>query len=193
MITRAQTQRVAFQGERGAFSEEAAIRLLGEDVQLVPCRTFADLFQSIPNAKADLIVAPVENSISGIVEPSMQLMNLSGLEKVEELSLPIKQNLIALPGAQFCDLRTVQSHPVALAQCKRFFALHPELKQIVADDTAGSVAEIVRRGDSSSAAIAGTLAAKTYGAVILEEGIQDTLDNFTRFVLLAPVEATKTA
>lgn len=177
-------RRVAFQGERGAFSEEAAIALLGSELDLIPCRTFADLFRSLNDAGADFILAPFENSISGVVHAAVNLITQSELEVLDEVRIQISQHLIACPSAEFADLSTVQSHPVALAQCRRFFSAHPQLKPIAADDTAGSVAEIMRRGELSCAAIAGQRAADHYGAVVLREDIQDKSENYTRFLLL---------
>jgi prephenate dehydratase len=179
-------KRVAIQGERGAFSEEAAIALLGEEIELVPRQTFATLYSSFEDRVADYLIAPIENTIAGIVEASVQRLRASSLVIIDEVSISIDQNLIGLPGAKFADIRVVQSHPVALAQCALFFARHPWLKKLVADDTAGSVAEIIQRGDPAYAAIAGRRAAEVYGASILRENIQDIAENFTHFVLLAP-------
>ena len=177
--------RVAFQGERGAFSEEAALKLLGDEIELVPQRTFAALYSSIDNGDADYVLAPVVNTIAGPVQASLDLLQQSSLHKLDEVELKIEQHLIGCPDATLTNLESVQSHPVALAQCKRFFAEHPRLKPITADDTAGSVAEIMQRGDPTRAAIAGRRAAELYGASIIRESIQDQPENFTRFVLLS--------
>lgn len=181
MTTVAQKPRVAFQGERGAFSEEAALKLLGEDIELVPRRTFQDLFNSLDT---DYLLAPVENSIAGVVQPSVDLLHASSLTVLDEIELKIEQHLIGCPGTTFDVIETVQSHPVALAQCSRFFETHPRLNSVVADDTAGSVAAVVRRGDPKVAAIAGKRAAEFYGGVIIRESIQNQAENYTRFVLL---------
>ena len=180
--------RVAFQGERGAFSEEAALKLLGDEIELVPQRTFADLFDSLQNGAADYLVAPVENSIAGIVEPSVKRIRGSSLVILDEVEIQIDQHLIGCPGAALDAIETVQSHPMALAQCKHFFELHPKLRPVVADDTAGSVAEIVHHGDQTAAAIAGRHAAEIYGGEIILENIQDQTRNQTRFVLLSAKE-----
>jgi prephenate dehydratase len=177
--------RVAYQGERGAFSEEAALTLLGEELELVPQPTFAALFDSLDNGFADYLVAPVENSIAGIVQPSVSRIRQRSLIILNEVELQIDQHLIACPGAAFDAIETVQSHPVALAQCKRFFERHPQLKSVIADDTAGSVAEVIQRGDPKRAAIAGRRAAEIYGGEIILENIQDHTHNHTRFVLLS--------
>jgi prephenate dehydratase len=188
METGKQKPRVAFQGERGAFSEEAALKLLGNDVELVPQRTFAALFDSLKAGVADYLVAPVENSIAGIVEPSVSRIRASSLVILNEVELQIDQHLIGCPGASFDTIETVHSHPMALAQCKHFFARNPRVKPIVADDTAGSVAEVVRQRDRTVAAIAGRHAAEIYGGEIILENIQDNPTNHTRFVLLSVKE-----
>ena len=181
-----QTMRVAFQGEPGAFSEAAAIQLLGERIATVPRATFDAAFRAIPESAADAPLAPVENSLAGSVVRVYDLLLQSQLTIVAETILPIEHHLIGCPGAILQDLRSVASHPMALAQCERFFSSHPELKRVPAEDTAGSVREALARGDKSSAAIAGRRAAEHYRGVILAEDIQDNAENFTRFVLLVP-------
>jgi prephenate dehydratase len=188
MNTAKSKPRVAFQGERGAFSEEAALQLLGHEIQLVPRPTFAALFESLENGVADYVVAPVENSIAGFVEPSVTRIRAGSFAVLGELELQIDQHLIGCPGAVFDAIETVQSHPMALKQCMRFFERHPRLKSVVADDTAGSVAEIVERGNHAVAAIAGRHAAAVYGGAIILESIQDQTRNYTRFVLLSAKE-----
>jgi prephenate dehydratase len=178
--------RVAFQGEPGAFSEAAAIQLLGESITTVPRATFEGMFHSIPEGAAEAILAPVENSLAGSVVRVFDLLLESRLAIVAETILPIEMQLIALPGASLEDVRSVASHPMALAQCERFFAAHPKWKRVPAEDTAGSVREVTSAGDKSRAAIAGRRAAEHYRAVILAERIQDNAENFTRFVLLVP-------
>ena len=185
MTTVAQKPRVAFQGERGAFSEEAALKLLGQEIELVPRRTFEDLFKSLDSEMADYLLAPVENSIAGTVQRSVDLLHAGSLTVLDEIELKIEQHLIGCPGTTFDMIEVVQSHPVALAQCSRFLETHPRLNSVVAEDTAGSVAEVVRRGDAKIAAIAGKRAAELYGGVIIRESIQNQAENYTRFVLLS--------
>jgi prephenate dehydratase len=182
--TLAHKPRVAFQGERGAFSEEAALRLLGNDIELVPRRTFAALYDSIDNGAADYVLAPVANSIAGVVQASVDLLRQSSLVAIDKVEIRIEQHLIGCPNTTFENIQTVQSHPVALAQCQRFFAEHPRLKPVTADDTAGSVADVMQRADATRAAIAGSRAAELYGAAIIRRSIQDQPENFTQFVLL---------
>ncbi|HEU4932187.1 MAG TPA: prephenate dehydratase domain-containing protein [Pyrinomonadaceae bacterium] len=184
MSTHTQKPRVAFQGERGAFSEEAALKLLGPEIELVPRKTFADLYTSLDNGIADYLLAPVENTIAGVVQPSVDLLNSSSLNVLDEIQIKIEQHLIGCPGAAFETIETVQSHPVALAQCSRFFETHPQLKSVIADDTAGSVAEVIRLGEPQRAAIAGQRAADLYRGTIIRKSIQDHSENYTRFLLL---------
>lgn len=191
MISLTSKPRVAFQGERGAFSEEAALQLLGPEIELVPRKTFADLYQSLDNGMADYLLAPVENTIAGVVQPSVDLLNSSSLNVLDEVQIKIEQHLIGCPGAAFERIETVQSHAVALAQCSRFFETHPQLKSVIADDTAGSVAEVIRLGEPQRAAIAGQRAADLYGGAIIRKSIQDHSENYTRFVLLAATTAER--
>src|SRR6266853_2304389 len=178
--------RIAFQGERGAFSEEAAIKLLDEDIQLVPRPTFEALYSSIQDGLSDYILAPIENSLAGSVHRSYDLLIASGLHIQGEVVIPIVHNLIGTPGAKFDRVTQVSSHPVALAQCERFFASHPSIKRVAADDTAGSVRDVMQARDAAKAAIARGRAAAVYGAAILKEHLEDHPENYTRFLMLAP-------
>lgn len=178
--------RIAFQGERGAFSEEAAIELLGDRIELVPRPTFEQLFVAIDQHAADYILAPIENSLAGSVHRSYDLLVESrDLHIIGEVIIPIVHNLIGAKGANFEDIAIVESHPVALAQCELFFGAHPRLKRIATQDTAGSVRDVTTAGDTSRAAIASRRAAQTYGGVILREHLEDNRENYTRFLLLS--------
>lgn len=178
--------RVAFQGEPGAFSQIAARKLLGDDVATVPCPTFESLFESINQGRADLILAPLENTLAGPVLRCYDLLYQSSLRMIGEVVLRISHCVIGCRGAQLELVRRIQSHPVALAQCERFFAAHPEIAKSVAEDTAGSVRQVVERGDPTVAAIAGESAAEEYRAQVLASAIEDDPHNFTRFALLEP-------
>jgi prephenate dehydratase len=181
--------RIAFQGDRGAFSEEAALKLLGQEIGLVPCGSFDATFSATRDGSADFVLAPMENSLAGSVHRSFDLLVESGLHIIAEVVIPIVHNLIGLPGANVAGLVSVESHPVALAQCEQFFIQHPHLKRIVAEDTAGSVREIMRAGDTQRAAIASARAAELYGAKILQDHLEDDRENYTRFFLLAASSA----
>jgi len=178
--------RIAFQGERGAFSEQAAVELLGEKITLVPRPTFEAMFGAIGDGVADYILAPIENSLAGSVHRSFDLLVEHDLHIIGEVIIPIVHNLIGAKGAKLEDIAVVESHPVALAQCEKFFQAHPNLQRIATQDTAGSVREIVAAGDPKRAAIASRRAAETYGGVILKEHLEDNRENYTRFLLLAP-------
>src|SRR6266852_7424417 len=182
------TMRVAFQGELGAFSEAAAIQLLGDAIRTVPRATFEATFRAIADGAADALLAPVENSLAGSVVRVYDLLLESDLGIVAETILPIELHLIACPGASLAEIRSISSHPMALAQCERFFSQHPGIKRLPAEDTAGSVREALARGDKTHAAIAGKYAAERYRGAMIAEGIQDNAENFTRFVLLEPVK-----
>jgi prephenate dehydratase len=185
--------RVAFQGEPGAFSEAAAVQLFGESIVTVPRPTFEATFRAIAEGAADALLVPVENSLAGSVVRVYDLLLQSELTITAETILPIEMHLIGCPGAALSDIRSVSSHPMALAQCERFFGQHPSIKRLPAEDTAGSVREALTRGDKSFAAIAGKYAAERYRGAILAEQIQDDTENFTRFVFLRPAQQAANA
>jgi prephenate dehydratase len=185
--------RVAFQGERGAFSEEAAVKLLGDGIVLVPRPTFEAMFDSIDKNAADYILAPIENTLAGSVHRTLDLLVESRLSIIAEEIIPIVHNLIGVPGGTIERVITVESHPVALAQCERFFHKRPELKRIATEDTAGSVRAIVAAGDLSRAAIASRRAADIHGGKILRDHLEDNSKNYTRFLLLGSSSKTSDA
>ncbi|MEK6281077.1 MAG: prephenate dehydratase domain-containing protein [Acidobacteriota bacterium] len=180
---------IAFQGEHGAFSEEAAFKLIGPGlwprIRLLPCATFQSLFGSLDEDRADYLLAPVSNSLAGVVHPVAELLQKSSLATVGEVVIQIHQNLIGCPGTLYEEIQEVESHPVALAQCSIFFAENPQIKRVETDDTAGSVARIIKRGDHRRAAIAGKRAAEIYGGTIIRNHVEDHAENYTRFLLLS--------
>ena len=177
--------RVAFQGEPGAFSEEAAIQLLGPGVETVARPTFESLFRAVDDGAADVLLAPLENSLAGSVTRVYDLLVKSDLVLTAETILRIEHHLIGCAGATLSGIRSVESHPMALAQCDRFLTARPPRRRVAAEDTAGSVREVLRRGDPTCAAIAGRRAAEIYCGVILEGNIEDAAENYTRFALLS--------
>ena len=190
--------RVAIQGERGAFSHQAALGVLGAGIEVVPEAGFEELFASVGAGRADRALVPIENSLHGSIHENYDRLQNSPLHIVGETQLRIRQCLIARPGATLDDLRRVSSHPVALAQCRRFFTDNPAIKSVTAYDTAGAVRDLMRSGQGSEGAIASALAARLYGAHLLQEGIEDDPQNYTRFLVLAvdpgpPGEASKTS
>ena len=176
---------VAFQGERGSFSEEAAYKLLGRSIRVRPCETFAAIFESAARGKSRYCLAPIENTLAGSVYENYDLLLRHDLHIVGEVNLRIVHNLIAFPGTTLKNLRQVYSHPVALAQCNSFFSRHPKVERIPFYDTAGSVKMLAERRIEGAAAIAGRVAAGVYGARILSTHLEDHHENFTRFLLLA--------
>ena len=191
MSARGDAPRVAFQGERGAFSEEAAVKLFGGRAALVPRPTFESLFAAVGEGAADCALAPAENTLAGSVHRTYDLLLESPLHVTAEVVIPIRHLLVGCPGATLEGVRTVESHPVALAQCERFFASRPDIRRVASDDTAGSVAAVVRAGDPTRAAVAGRRAAEIYGGLVLREGLEDQAENYTRFVLLEPAPAVR--
>jgi prephenate dehydratase len=178
------TFRVAIQGERGSFSEEAARRMLGRRAQVVSCATFPDVFQQLRRGAATRLVIPIENTLAGSVHENYDLLLEHGSWVEGELSLRIRHMLIAPRGVDLAGVKQVYSHPVALAQCRKFFARHPRLEAVADYDTAGSVKRIVADRRRDAAAIAGPFAAKIYGAHILARNLEDHPGNFTRFLLV---------
>jgi len=174
----------AYQGTPGAFSEDAARGMLGVEAALLPCPTLEDVFAAVAGGRARRAVVPVENTLAGAVPGCDDLVGRHDVRIVAERVQHIAHALIGRPGSALSAVRRVLSHPVALAQCRRFFAEHGEMTPVPAFDTAGAVAEIMSRGGVDSAAIAGRRAAEVYGGVVLADDIQDQADNFTRFLML---------
>src|SRR5258708_5190129 len=139
--------RVAFQAEHGAFTQPAAIELLGDGITTVPRATFDSAFRAIAEDAADALLAPVENSLAGSVVRVYDLLLESNLGIVAETILPIEHHLIACPGATLSGLKSVASRPMALAQCENFFLSHPELTRVPAEDTAGRFRHVLASGD----------------------------------------------
>jgi prephenate dehydratase len=177
--------RVAYQGERGAFSESAARRLMGEAAAL-PFPSFEEMFDAVREGDADCCVAPIENSLAGSIHRNYDLLLDSNLTILGETNLRIVHNLLSTADSSLESIRRVYSHPVALAQCGRFLRAHPGIEAVPVHDTAGAVRMVMERGQASEAAIASDRAAEIYGAITLAAGIEDHARNFTRFVLAAP-------
>jgi len=177
--------RVAFYGHRGSFSEEAALKLCGAGTELVSRSTFESLFSSIDEGLADYILTPFENSLVGSVARPLDLLLESSLVIKAEIITRISLHLIGCPGASLEEIKRIESHPTALAECENFFSKHPQIKRLAAGDTAGCVARIIQSGDKTHAAIASKRAAEIYGGVVLRERVEDYTENYTRFFLLA--------
>ncbi len=178
--------KVAIQGESGAFSHQAAIRALGPQIEVLPKATFDELFDCVVEGVAERALVPIENSLHGSIHENYDRLKSRPLHIVGETQLRIRQCLIGRPGSSVAMIRRVASHPVALAQCRRFFSDRPQVEAVNAYDTAGAVQDLMKGGLATQGAIASRLAAELYGGVVLLEGIEDDPENYTRFLLLAP-------
>jgi len=176
--------KVAFQGELGAFSQQAIRQLLGASAEPVPCRIFDQVFAALAAKKADAAAIPIENTLHGSIYENYDLLIKHDFAITAETNVRVVHNLIAPPGVRFGQVRRVFSKDVALNQCRDFFAKHPDMEQEIFYDTAGSVKMIMEQRPPGGAAIASELAAKIYGARILKRGIEDDRQNYTRFFLL---------
>jgi prephenate dehydratase len=176
--------RVGFQGERGAFSQEAVRQLLGDRAEVVPFQRFEEVFRALEKAGTDAAVIPIENSLAGSVHENYDHLLHFDFRIVAETNVRIVHNLMAAPGVRFRDIRRVYSHPVALNQCLQFFADHPEIESAPFYDTAGSAKMVMEQKLPDAGAIASAVAASIYGARILRRSIEDDRQNFTRFFLL---------
>ena len=180
--------KVAIQGDPGSYSEEAAILLLGPEVNIRHCEHFKEVFELTASGQTDRCVVPIENSLAGSIHKNYDLLLRHHLRIVREINLQIQHNLIGTTGATLEGLSTVISHPVALDQCEKFFEKHSHLKRKSAHDTSGSVKRIVEEGLQDCGAIASERAAEHYGGEILMADLQDNEENFTRFFLLSSSE-----
>lgn len=182
---------VAFQGEAGAYSEEAVFNRFGHPIRTKPCRTLPEVFALVNRKIVSHGVVPVENSLEGSVNQTYDLLLTSNVQVCGEIMLRVSHCLIGHPGAQLRNIRTVYSHPQALAQCQSFLASH-KLKAVAEYDTAGSVELIKQRGSLTVAAIASRRAAQLHEMQVLAEGIEDQKSNFTRFLVLGSSDYQRT-
>jgi len=176
---------VAIQGEAGAFSHEAAERVFGPDLELVPTRTFDDLFAAVFTGQAQRGIVPVENTLAGSVQGNLDRVLEHSLHVIAETRVRIRLCLLVPPGRNLGEVRTAASHPVALQQCTGFFRDHPEIEPVAVYDTAGSVRDLMDGGSGYDAAIGSALAAQRYGAEVLYPEIEDDPRNHTRFFAIS--------
>lgn len=174
---------MAFQGEFGAFSEEAVRRACGPEAEAVPLRTLRDVFDAVRSGDAQFGVIPVENSRAGIIPESYDLLLEHPLWVRAEATVPVTQCLLAPPATSLRELRRVYSHPQALAQCEGYLR-RLGLEAIAVYDTAGSARQIAQAREPGAAAIASRRAAQLYGLEVLADAIQDDRDNTTRFYVI---------
>ncbi|MBV9670910.1 MAG: prephenate dehydratase [Acidobacteriales bacterium] len=184
---------VAFQGELGAFSHVAALKLLGRKAHVLPCPSFRDVFDRLKSGSAALAVIPIENTLHGSVHENYDNLIEYNIPICGETNIQVLHQLIAAPGVPFRKIRRALSHPVALNQCRSFFLKHKQIEAVSFYDTAGSVKAVMESAPSDSAAIASETAAEIYGGAILRRNIQDNSRNFTRFFLLTKQSRPYTA
>jgi len=183
----AATNKISFQGEPGANSDTAC-RNMFPDMQPLPCPTFEDAFNAVETGKADLAMIPIENTIAGRVADIHHLLPESRLTIIGEYFLPIHFHLMVQPGMKRTDITSVHSHIHALGQCRKYIRKNG-WKPMVAGDTAGAAKLVSEKGDGTMAALSPPLAAKLYNLEVIEENVEDTESNITRFVVLTKSKA----
>jgi prephenate dehydratase len=176
----------AYQGTRGSNSEDACIDLLSPAARLLPRTTLEDVFNAVTRGEARYGVVPVENTLAGSIHRCYDLLFEHDVKIIGETVRHILFALIAPPGVALNDVRKALSHPVALAQCETFFRQHPQIQPVPVYDTAGAVEIVMNEGSRDAAAVATRRAAVVYGGEVLAEAIQDHMENYTRFLLIAP-------
>jgi prephenate dehydratase len=182
--------RIAIQGEPGSFSHEAALSV-AEEATILSCTVSRDVFAAVDEGRVDAAVIPIENSLAGSVAEHYDLLLTHDVGIESESLLRIRHNLIAQAGTNVENIERVYSHPVALAQCRKFLAQHPWMEAVPFYDTAGSVKHLIEQRDAKAAGIASVQAAKHYGGEVLAEGIEDNAENYTRFFLIRKREAVR--
>lgn len=177
-------KKIAFQGEFGANSHMACIDMF-PDMEPVPCRTFEDAFSAISHGDTSLAMIPIENTLAGRVADIHHLLPESNLNIVGEYFMPIHFQLMVIPGTSIEQIKTVHSHVHALGQCRNIVR-DRGWRGVIADDTAGAAKEVAAEQDRSRASLSPTLAAELYGLEILEQNVEDSDNNVTRFIVLSP-------
>lgn len=181
---------VAFQGERGAYSEEAIFRQFGEDIETLPCESFADIFTAIQRGKATHGMLPVDNALTGTIAQSYELLIEYDFRVQAEILLPIEHHLLVPEGTTLDDIKRVKSHPQALAQCKDTLRRRG-WEAVVSYDTAGAARELAENPEPHTAALASAFAGKQHGLVSLEIGVEDVPGNSTRFFAIGVEDAQR--
>ena len=181
-------KKIAIQGVKGCFHEQAARLFYQEHGHIVPqtveCLTFDDLYKSIDKGQADAAVMAIENTVSGGLLPNFELLRKYDRKIKGEVFLRIQQNLMALPGQTIEDIKEVRTHYMAINQTREFFKDYPWIRLVESEDTAKSAADVAQGGLMGVGAVASTLAAELYGLDILAESIETYKQNFTRFLIL---------
>ena len=175
---------IAFQGEPGAYSEAAA-QLFAPASDVMPCRSFEDVFAAVASGRASRGILPMENSIGGSIHRNYDLLVEHELPIVGEVELPVDHCLLARPGTRVTDIKTVYSHPQALAQCEEYLRSLGAVEITAVYDTAGGAKMVAERGEADAAAIASRRAAEVFGLEVLADAVQDYASNLTRFVIIS--------
>ena len=176
--------RVAIQGIRASFHEEAAFKFFGKDIETIECNSFKQTCDSLVKGDADFVIMAIENSIAGSLLPNYTLIREYNFAVTGEVYLPIQLHLMALPGIKFEDIKFATSHPIAIRQCVDFFDDYPHIQVIESNDTAACAKKIKEEQLTDTVAIANTLAAELYGLNIIERRIESNKKNYTRFLIL---------
>ncbi|MFC4874332.1 prephenate dehydratase [Negadavirga shengliensis] len=176
--------KIAIQGVLGSFHHQVAQQYFGEDIEVAGFNTFEEVAKSVESGNADFAVMAIENSIAGAILPNYDIIDRHDLFVRDECYLPISHNLMALPGQKLEDIKEARSHPMALLQCKVFFAALPAIKLVDDVDTAYVAKVIADSQKKGVAAVASKKAAEFYGLEILASDIQTVKNNFTRFIVL---------
>jgi prephenate dehydratase len=182
--------RVAFQGEKGAYSEEAIHQFFDPQVETLPCRRFEDIFAALESGIVDYGALPVENSTAGSINQAYDLLLDHDIRIWGETILRVRHALLALPGTALGDIQRVRSHPQALAQCEHYLSNH-DWQPDTAYDTAGSARNLAAAPEPGVAVIASRLAGRLYGLEELAYGIEDSFYNYTRFFILSHQEPAR--
>ncbi len=184
--------KIAIQGELGSFSHEVCRQNFSR-AKVLPCAVSSEVFAALRSGKADAAVIPIENTLAGPVVVHYDLLLEHNFYVNAEFRLRIEHQLISMPGVQLGEIREVLSHPVALDQCRKFFAKHKKLRAISFYDTAGAARQVMEAGNREQAAIASRVAAEVYGGEILQSNLEDDAQNFTRFFLVERKPRAKNA
>jgi len=183
-------KKVSFQGEKGAYSEAAAIQFWHESIQPVPQKTFKSVFESVTSKISEYGIIPIENSLTGSIHQNIDLLLDFHLSVVGEIIMRIHHHLLVNKNIDFSDIKQIYSHPQALQQCSDFFEKHRHIDAVPMYDTAGSAAYLATNRIQNGAAIASLQASQDYGLHVLKKGIENNQQNYTRFLIIAKSPST---
>ncbi|MBP5367945.1 MAG: prephenate dehydratase [Bacteroidales bacterium] len=186
--------KVAIQGVRGAFHEVAAREFFaGKEIEPVERLTFNDVMESVLGFESDYGIMAIENTISGTIHANLKLLRQYDVKICGEVSLRIKQNLVALPGTKLEDIQEVRSHYMAINQTRQFFRKYPDIRLVESESTAISMRQIAEKQIANIGAIGGEYAAQMYGLEIIQSGIETNKKNYTRFLIVQPNNGNRPA